>query len=457
MGQSASAAPVSAPAERTVPARSGGRKFLQNNALMTGAAILGGLLALAAQSIAGHALHPGQYAKAAAVVSFYIVLTPGNALGRLVAWQTSYDVSRADGKQETSGILLRSLTVRLLVIGGLVVAASAAAGPVLSSFMHVPISYIVVGSVALPFILATQPLMGNLQGHDRFVPFSMLTAFVALSRLVFVVALVYVLGAFGVIIGTTMGAVVTFVVCLVLLWREVTAFHGRYRYRPVIPFIVIGLVATLVVGVYLSVPVILVEHYFGKTQSGEFAAVATIGNAAFFLTAGLTIVAFPMVARRHATQSSTFGVMAASQGLCLAVGLAGALVLQVFSREIVTAFAGKAYVGGSSLLGLYAVGVAVLGCIGILVNASQSLNRLWILWILVPITLLRPLLLVLFHGSLMTVVVVGDLAVTAAALALAITYVVEERTRLRTKGARRVGSEAAPATSLAGETFVVNG
>ncbi len=443
--------PVTAPVQSSGQVESGRRKFLQDNALTTGAGLLAGLLALALQSIAGHALHPGQYAKAAAVVSFYVVLTPGNPLGRLVAWQTSYDMSRPGGTLEKSGILLRSLTVRMFLIGGLVVAISCAAAPVLSSFLHVPDSYIVVGSFAVPFVLATQPLLGNLQGHRRFVSFSALTVLVALSRMVFVIALVYGFGAFGVITGNTIGVAATFFVCLALLWKDFTAFRGRYAYGPVVPFILIGFLTTLTIGVYLSVPLILVEHYFGRVQSGQFAAVAVIGNAAFFVTGGLAAVAFPLVARRHAADRSTFGVMAASLALCLGMGLAGALVLQVFSHKIMYAFAGHAYVGGAPLLGPYAVGMAVLGCVSILINASQSVNKLWILWILVPITVIRPLLVVLFHGTLQTVVVVGNLAVTGAALALAVAYVIEEEARLR----GRVGQPLAP---LAGVTApVANG
>lgn len=458
VGQSPSAEPVTAPATETGQAQQPGRrKFLQDNALTTSAALLAGLLGLALQSIAGHALHPGQYAKAAAVVSFYVVLTPGNPLGRLVAWQTNYDMSRPDGTLEKSGVLLRSLTVRLFILGGLVVAASAIAGPLLSSFLHVPVSYIVVGSIAVPFVLATQPLMGNLQGHHRFVSFSALTVLVALARMIFVIALVYGFGAFGVISGNTIGVALTFFVCLALLWKEFWAFHGRYAYGRVVPFILIGLMTTLAVGVYLSVPLILVEHYFGRVQSGQFAAVAVIGNAAFFLTGGLAAVCFPMIARRHATDRSTIGVMGASLGLCLALGLAAALFLHVFAHGVMLAFAGRAYVGGASFVGLYAVGMAVLGCVNILINASQSINRLWILWILVPITLLRPLLVVLFHGTLLTVVWVGNLAVTAAALALGLAYLIEERKRLRARAGTRVTPDGAPAPPLAGGAVVVNG
>ena len=311
---------------------------------------------------------------------------------------------------------------------------ASALAPLLSSFMHVPISFIIVGSIAVPFVLAAQPLLGYLQGEQRFESWSTLTVVVALSKLVFVALLVFRLGAFGVISGTTIGAAVTFLACLIFLWKEFTAFKGTYPWRPVVPFIVIGLVATLAVGVFVSVDVIIVEHFFGRVQSGQYAAVAVIGNAVFFLTGGFASVVFPMVAARHATDRSTLGVMGASLSLCAAAGLAGALVLQVFSRQILYHFAGPAYVGGAHLLGLYSVGMAILGCLAILVNTQQSLNRLSILWVLIPITLMRPALLLLFHGTLLTVVIVSDLTVLGSTLVMAAVYVHHERARLRAPG-----------------------
>ena len=97
-------------------------------------------------------------------------------------------------------------------------------------------------------------------------------------------------------------------------------------------------------------------------------------------------------------------------------------------------FAGKAYVGGAYYLGWYAVGMAVLGCAIVLVYTQQSLNRLNMLWVLIPVTLLRPILIVMFHRTLMTVVVVSDLSVTGFALAMLVLYVFTERARLRSEG-----------------------
>jgi O-antigen/teichoic acid export membrane protein len=414
-------------------AREGG-KFLKANVLATGSTLVAGLLGFVLQAVAGHALHPGEYAKASAVVSFYVVLTPGAAFGRLVAWQTSHDLSTPDRDLQKSGVLLREVTVRLLIGGGLVVVVSSIIGPLLGSFMHVPIRYIIVGSIAVPFTLAAQPLLGRLQGEQRFVPWSLLNVLITFSRLVFVIALVFGFGAFGVIAGTTIGSVVTFAVCLALLWPAVTAYKGRFPWRPTIPFIVIGLVSTLCIGVFVSVNTILVEHFFNKVQSGQFAAVVVLGNAVYFLTGGFATAVFPMVVARHARDRSTLGVMGASLALCAAAGLAGALVLQLFGHVILLDFAGKAYVGGAYYLGWYAVGMAVLGCAIVLVYTQQSLNRLNMLWVLIPVTLLRPILIVMFHRTLMTVVVVSDLSVTGFALAMLVLYVFTERARLRSEG-----------------------
>ena len=53
--------------------------------------------------------------------------------------------------------------------------------------------------------------------------------------------------------------------------------------------------------------------------------------------------------------------------------------------------------------------MSMLSWVVLLVNTLQSLNSLTLLWVLIPGAILRPLLLIEFHGSLMTVVVVSNL------------------------------------------------
>jgi O-antigen/teichoic acid export membrane protein len=408
------------------------RQFVQHNVLATGSTLIAGVLGFALQAITSHALHPGQYGKAFAVLSFYALLTrPAAAFGRLVAWQTSRELATPGGVGEKSGALLRQLTVRLMVGGGLIGAVFIVGGSLLGTYLHVPISYIAIGAVSTPFTLATQPLLGSLQGEQRFVPWSVLSVFVSLSRLIFVVAFIFAYGAFGVLFGTTVASAVTFTVCLVAVWPRIASFKGGFDWAPAVPFIVTAFASTLAVGVFLGADVIVVEHFFNKVMGGQYAVVAVVGNSVFFATGGVASVIFPMVAARHARDRSTFGVMGASLALCAVAGLVGTLGLELFGHFILLNFAGKTYVAGARYLGWYALGMGIMGCVVVLVNTQQSLNRLSLLWVLIPATVLRPALLVLFHRTLMTVVVVSDLSVAAFTLVMAAMYIITERARQR--------------------------
>lgn len=407
-------------------------RFVQDNVLATGSTLVAGALGFVLQAVTSHALRPGQYGKAFAVLSFFTLLTkPAAAFGRLVAWQTSQDLSDPEALGDHSSVLLRQVTLRMLAIGAFVGIVSLVGGVVLATYLHVALSYIVVGAASVPFLLATQALLGSLQGEQRFVPWSVLSVFVTVSRLVCVVALIFAFGAFGFILGTTIAAAVTFAVCLRQVWPRLSTGRGRFGWRPVVPFLVTALASTLAIGVFQSADVIVVEHFFTKTLGGEYAIVAVLGNSVFFATGGVASVVFPIVAARHARDRSTFGVMGASLALCGIAGLIGVLGLQLLSHFILVNFAGKAYIGGARYLGGYALGMALLSCVLVLVNTLQSLNRLSLLWVLIPATILRPALLVVFHGTLLTVVVVSDLSIAAFAVVIAAMYIVTERARQR--------------------------
>ncbi len=192
-----------------------------------------------------------------------------------------------------------------------------------------------------------------------------------------------------------------------------------------------GLAATLALGVFQGADVILVEHFFAKVPAGQYAAVAAVASAVFFASGGVASAVFPMVAARHAQGRSTVSVMAAAFGLCALAGLIGTCVLQVFGRVVLLDFAGKKYVPGAHYLGWYSLSMAVLAWVLVLVNTQQSLNKLSLLWVLIPAIILRPVLIILFHQTLLTVVVVSDLTVSLFALALTILYLASERARLR--------------------------
>jgi O-antigen/teichoic acid export membrane protein/tetratricopeptide (TPR) repeat protein len=419
----------------TTAGRKPGRKqFLQDNVLATGSTLIAGFLGFGLQAMSSHVLSPGGYGKAFAVISFYtLVVRPASAIGRLVAWQTSRELATGDEMGPGSIVLLRETTLWMLLIGLIVAVLSVLGGSVLGSYLHVSVLEIGIAAASAPFLLGVQPLLGTLQGQQRFVPWSALSVVVALSNLVFVAAFVFELGTRGVLLGVTVGSIVTFLVCLGAVWRSITSYRGSPRtvWSPFVPFIVTGLASTLAIGVFVGADVIIVEHFFDKVQAGQYASVAAIGNAVFFGTGGVASVVFPLIAARHGSGRSTYGVMGGTFALCAAATITGTVFLGFFGHFVLLQFSGERYVGGAHILGWYALGMGIVGWVVILVNTQQSLNRLTLLWVLVPTIILRPALLLVFHGTLLTVVVVSDLSAAVLALVLMVMYVVNERTRRR--------------------------
>jgi tetratricopeptide (TPR) repeat protein/O-antigen/teichoic acid export membrane protein len=422
------------------------RQFVEDNFLATASTVVAGLLGFGLQAISSHALHPAAFGKAFAVYSFfYLVITrPSSAFGRLQTWQSSREES-SGGTGEVAGSLLRQQTLWLLGVGGVIALVCLVAGTQLAGYLHVPFEDIATAAVSVPFTLALQPLLGVLQGEQRFIPWSLLSVLVNLSRLVLVVAFVYPLGGFGFQIGNTLAAIITFVVCLAVVRPEITKFKsGLFSWRPTLPFIVTGVFSTVTFGVFQGADVDLVEHFFAKVPAGQYAAVAAISSAVFFASGGVASAVFPMIAARHNNGRSTFRVMGGAFALCFVTGLVGTFALQLFGHIVLLDFAGPKFVPGTQYIGYYAFGMAMLGWLSILVNTQQSLNNYSLMWILVPVTVVRPILVILFHKTILTVVVVGDLTIGAFAIALTTMYVVHELSRLKSLPRARPPDEMPP-------------
>jgi O-antigen/teichoic acid export membrane protein len=436
-------ATTEAPASAGTPAAERGlrvahrerRRFLEDNALATGSTLVAGFLGLGLQAMAGHALHPGEYGKAFAVYTFYQLVTrPSAAFGRLQAWQTSREISTSsDHDEAVSGALLRQQTMWLLGVGTLIAVVSVLAGSVLAGYLHVPVKFIVVAAIAAPFLLAVQPLLGLLQGEQRFVPWSLLSILVNLSRLVLIAGFIVPFGAFGFLLGNTLAAIVTFLVCLIPVWRIMMSGRGKFDWMGSMPFMVTGLVSTVTIGVFQGADVVMVEHFFAKVPAGQYAAVASVGSAVFFASGGVASAVFPMIAARQAVGRSTLAVMGASFALYAAAGMVGTLALKMWGHAVMLNFAGASYLPGVKYLALYGLGMAMLSWVVLLVNTLQSLNKLSLLWVLIPGAILRPWLLVQFHHSLMQVVVVSDLAIAAMAIVLTGMYLASEYSRAHSR------------------------
>jgi O-antigen/teichoic acid export membrane protein len=404
------------------------RRFVSQNAIAAAGTLSAGVLGLLLQAFVSHHFHPLEYGQVFAVFSFFTVLTqPAAGFSRLVAWSTSRELASGDGTDLESSALLRLTNRRVLIFGTLLALAFVISAPFLGDYLHVPATYVIVGAVGVPFMFSAAPLQASLQGEQRWVSWSAISIGIALSRVVFVAVFVRFFGLDGVLLGITVAAIVIYLGCLVMVWPRLRRGRQPSGWRPVWRFLVVSIASTVTVSILMGSDVVLVEHFYGGAKGGQFSAVTVTSRALFFAMGSVSSVLFPQVAARHARAKRTRSVVFASLGLALIGGVLGLLVFSLGSHVILRAFSGKAYEAGSGYIGWYALGMPLLAAVVMLSNTQQSLADLRLLWVLIPGALLKPLLIVLFHQSLLVVSLMSDISIAAVVLALVVLYLASER------------------------------
>jgi O-antigen/teichoic acid export membrane protein len=404
------------------------RQFITHNAVAAAGTWLAGILGLLLQALVSHHFSPRLYGEVFAVFSFFTVLTqPAAGFSRMVAWTTSRELATKNGTDVESSALLRMTIRRLTLIGTALGLVFIIGGGLLANYLAVPLSYVIVGAVGVPFMFATSPMLASLQGEQRWIPWSALSIGIALSRVIFVVIFAFWLGPGGVMLGISVAAAVLYLIALVMVWPRMRRGHGPTGWRPLWRFLLVSVTSTVTVSVLLGSDVVLVQHFYPGKLAGQFSAVTVTSRALFFAMGSITSVLFPKVAARHARQRGTRSVVFTSVGIALIGGLLGLVVFSLLSTTILHDFSGKSYEGGRGYIGWYALGMPLLAAVVMLSNTQQSLADLNLLWVLIPGTLIKPLLIYLFHQSLFVVSLMSDVAIAAVLVALAVQYLLTER------------------------------
>jgi glycosyltransferase involved in cell wall biosynthesis/O-antigen/teichoic acid export membrane protein len=425
-----------------------GGRFLTHNLIVGAGTIAAGILGVVFQALVSHHLRPSDYGDVFTVVTLITFISlPASAFTLLMARETSRD--RAYGQQAPSATLLRRCN-RALILAGLVIAAIlAVASPLLADFLGVRPLLLVAAAAGVPFGLTLPLLMGDLQGDQRFIAFAILSVGQAGLKVLAAVALGTFFGSLGIIAGISLATVVIYLVVRQMLRPKLSLKLNLNLpwWPPAAAYLAVVLPSTIALAVVLSSDVVLVKHYFPTRAAGEYAAVAALGRAVFWGASGIAVVLFPKVVYGRARGSTGRSFVSASLLLVAVGGLFGLGLLTFGSTQLLTAFAGPAYVAGANYLPWYAVGMTMLGGVAVLTAAQQSRGKPAFLAVLVPLSVLEPALLLVFHSSLAQVVLVVDLATALLLLGLAVLYLIQERLE------RSMADVSAPVDTMVGALF----
>ena len=409
---------------RKLPAQLADDRIIAHNLIVAAGTVFAGLLGVAFQSLFSHRLQPADYGGVFVVVSLITFIgLPATAFTLAMARETSRD--RASGQKLASATLLRNGN-RTLVLAGLSLAiVFAGLSPILAQFLVIPTSLLLAAAAGIPFTFALPLLLGEFQGEQRFLAFSVLSVGQAALKLLAALALGAAWGPFGIIAGISVAGAVVYVAALLMLKDKLSIRTSRPWLRSAAAYLTVALPSTLALAVLLSTDVLLVKHYFPTRVAGEYAAVAALGRAIFWGASAIAIVLFPKVVFHRARGKSGSNLVGISLLLVAVGGLVGLGLLTFGSRWLLTAFAGNAYAGGASYLPWYGIGMIMLGGASVLIATHQSRGRPGFLAVLVPLALLEPILLIAFHQNLTQVVLVVDVSMALVVAGLGALYVIQ--------------------------------
>src|SRR5712692_3532702 len=417
-------------------------RIMAHNLIVGGGTIIAGLLGVAFQSVFSHRLQPADYGAVFAVVSLItFVGLPASAFTLVMARETSRD--RASGQQGPSAALLRNGN-RVLLLGGIGLALLVALlSPLLSLFLLVPVNLLLAAAAGMPFTLALPLLLGEFQGEQRFVAFSAFAVGQAALKLVGAIALGAVWGPFGIIAGISVAGAVVYLVAVLMVSSKLSFKTSLPWFRSAAAYLAVIVPSTLALAMLLSADVLLVKHYFPTRVAGEYSAVAALGRAIFWGASAVATVLFPKVVFRGAQGKGGSNLVGASLMLVAVGGLMSLGLLAFVSRWLLIAFAGNAYAEVAGYLPWYAIGMILLGGAAVLIATHQSRGKPGFLSLLIPLTLLEPVLLFAFHQSLAQVVLVVDVSMALVAGGLGALYLVQHSVELRGRVATATNPVAA--------------
>jgi O-antigen/teichoic acid export membrane protein len=401
-------------------------RLLTHNLIVGAGTVGAGLLGVAFQALVSHQLSPSDYGAVFVVVTLItFVGMPASAFTLLMARETSRDLAR--GNRRRSVTLLRRGNHILLILGTGAAVVIALFSPIISGFIGTQWQLILAAAIGLPFTFAFPLLMGELQGEQHFGRYAGVMAGQAALKLALAISLGATFGPIGIVAGISAASAATYLVALGLARPRRRDVAEPAWWRPALRYLAVVVPSTLALAVLLTADVVLVKHYFGAGLAGEYSAVAAIGRAIFWGASGTAAVLFPKLVFRAAQGNRGTGVVLISMALVAVAGFCGFLFLSVTGHWLITAFAGNPYVGGTTYLPWYAIAMTLLGGTAVLIAAHQSSGRATFLFVLIPATLLEPILIAAFHQTLLQVAQVIDLAMAVAMVGLGAWFVIEQR------------------------------
>ena len=360
--------------------------------------------------ILGRLLGPAEFADAAVLITFLLVLSFAAMTFQLVTAKFSVLFEHQIFKSFIAKVYKNALLVGILMGLLIVVFASELQTVFNTSSSNM---FIVFGfGVPLYFLMSVN--RGVFQGKKAFKHLSITYQSEMLSRLIFTLGLILIFNIQSSVV-IAIGILASFVFGLFPFKTEHVSFKKALALpdadaKSIKHFFIITAFYELTQIIINNSDILLVKHYFESYEAGLYASLALIGRIVYFIAWMFVMLLLPTVVQLKKDGKETASILFKYIGYIAAISITIILVCLSFPELIINILFGESYIAMAPLLWQYAIATSMFAISNIFAYYYLSLDKYVPVVISGIFGVLQVALVIFFHDSLAQVVHVQIIA-----------------------------------------------
>jgi len=354
--------------------------------------------------ILGRVLGPAQFADAAVLITFLLVLSFVAMTFQLVTAKFSVVFENDTFKNFVSKIY-KNATIVGLGLGALIIVF---ANQLQALFNTSSSSMFTIFGIGVPLYFLMSVNRGVFQGKKEFKSLSITYQAEMLSRLIITLALIFLFDIQSSVV-IAIGILISFGFGLVpfkfknLNFKKTIAIEASQS-KQVRSFFIITAFYEFTQIIINNSDILLVKHYFDAYDAGLYASLALIGRIVYFVAWMFVMLLLPTVVQLKKEGKETAPILFKYVGYIAAIATAIVIGCALFPETAITLLFGDSYLAMAPLLWKYALATGLFAISNIFAYYYLSLDKFVPVVISGVFGMLQMGLVIFFHDSLEQVV-----------------------------------------------------
>lgn len=381
--------------------------------------------------ILGRVLGPAQFADAAVLITFLLVLSFVAMTFQLVTAKFSVVFENDTFKNFISKIY-KNATIVGLGLGALIIVF---ANQLQAVFNTSSSSMFTIFGIGVPLYFLMSVNRGVFQGKKEFKSLSITYQAEMLSRLIITLALIFLFDIQSSVV-IAVGILFSFGFGLVPFkfknfnFKKTIAIEASQS-KQVKSFFIITAFYELTQIIINNSDILLVKHYFDAYDAGLYASLALIGRIVYFVAWMFVMLLLPTVVQLKKEGQATAPILFKYVGYIAAIATAIVIGCALFPETAITMLFGDSYITMAPLLWKYALATGLFAISNIFAYYYLSLDRYIPVVISGVFGMLQMGLVIFFHDSLEQVVHMQIIAMVLLLVIQVIFFVFESKMKNR--------------------------